>query len=135
MSTYRRMRRQARQARRSGLQPMMVINTGEPVPRDRRRGAAAGGMAVPLRACAPRRYRWPRGGRLVAARHAAALVVPRCRAGRRGRVGCGPVRRAARIAHADRAHIRGHYHLRGRRVGFRRDRARPVRVAVSASAG
>ena len=32
MSTYRRMRRQARQARRSGLQPMMVINSGEPFP-------------------------------------------------------------------------------------------------------
>ena len=32
MSTYRRMRRQARQARRGGLQPMMVINSGEPFP-------------------------------------------------------------------------------------------------------
>jgi len=32
MSTYRKMRRQARQARRSGLQPMMVINSGEPYP-------------------------------------------------------------------------------------------------------
>ena len=32
MSTYRRMRRQARQARRSGLQPMMVMNSGEPFP-------------------------------------------------------------------------------------------------------
>ena len=32
MSTYRRMRRQARMARRSGLQPMMVINAGEPFP-------------------------------------------------------------------------------------------------------
>ena len=32
MNTYRRMRRQARQARRSGLQPMMVINTREPFP-------------------------------------------------------------------------------------------------------
>ena len=32
MSTYRRMRRQARQARRSGLHPMMVINSGEPFP-------------------------------------------------------------------------------------------------------
>jgi hypothetical protein len=32
VSTYRRMRRQARQARRSGLQPMMVINTGESFP-------------------------------------------------------------------------------------------------------
>jgi hypothetical protein len=32
VSTYRRMRRQARQARRGGLQPMMVINAGEPFP-------------------------------------------------------------------------------------------------------
>ena len=32
MSTYRRMRRQARRARRSGLQPMMVINTGDAFP-------------------------------------------------------------------------------------------------------
>ena len=32
MSTYRRMRRQARLARRSGLQPMMVINTGDGFP-------------------------------------------------------------------------------------------------------
>ena len=32
MTMYRRMRRQARLARRSGLQPMMVINAGEPFP-------------------------------------------------------------------------------------------------------
>ena len=32
MTTYRRMRRQARLARRSGLQPMMMINAGEPFP-------------------------------------------------------------------------------------------------------
>ena len=32
MTTYRKMRRQARLARRSGLQPMMVINAGEPFP-------------------------------------------------------------------------------------------------------
>ena len=32
MTLYRKMRRQARQARRSGLQPMMVINSGEPFP-------------------------------------------------------------------------------------------------------
>jgi hypothetical protein len=32
MTTYRRMRRQARQARRSGLAPMMVLNTGEQFP-------------------------------------------------------------------------------------------------------
>ena len=32
MTTYRRMRRQARLARRSGLQPMMMINTGDGFP-------------------------------------------------------------------------------------------------------
>jgi hypothetical protein len=32
MSSYRQMRRQARQARRAGMQPMMVINTGDPFP-------------------------------------------------------------------------------------------------------
>ena len=32
MSSYRRMRRNARQARRAGMQPMMVINTGDPFP-------------------------------------------------------------------------------------------------------
>ena len=32
VSSYRKMRRQARLARRSGLQPMMVINAGEPFP-------------------------------------------------------------------------------------------------------
>ena len=32
MTRYRKMRRQARQARRSGLQPMMVINSGESFP-------------------------------------------------------------------------------------------------------
>jgi hypothetical protein len=32
VTTYRRMRRQARQARRSGLQPMMLFNTGDPFP-------------------------------------------------------------------------------------------------------
>jgi S-DNA-T family DNA segregation ATPase FtsK/SpoIIIE len=32
MSSYRQMRRHARQARRAGMQPMMVINTGDPFP-------------------------------------------------------------------------------------------------------
>jgi hypothetical protein len=32
MSSYRKMRRQARHARRAGMQPMMVINTGDPLP-------------------------------------------------------------------------------------------------------
>jgi S-DNA-T family DNA segregation ATPase FtsK/SpoIIIE len=32
MTGYRQMRRHARQARRAGMQPMMVINTGDPLP-------------------------------------------------------------------------------------------------------
>ena len=32
MTSYRQMRRQARQARRAGMQPMMVINSGDPFP-------------------------------------------------------------------------------------------------------
>ena len=32
MTSYRRMRRHARQARRAGMQPMMVINSGDPLP-------------------------------------------------------------------------------------------------------
>jgi hypothetical protein len=32
MTSYRRMRRQARQARRAGMQPMMVIGSGDPFP-------------------------------------------------------------------------------------------------------
>jgi S-DNA-T family DNA segregation ATPase FtsK/SpoIIIE len=32
MTSYRRMRRHARQARRAGMQPMMVINPGDPLP-------------------------------------------------------------------------------------------------------
>jgi hypothetical protein len=59
VTTYRRMRRQARLARRSGLQPMMMINTGGRVPRDRRRAAGTVGLAVPLRAHARGRGRRP----------------------------------------------------------------------------
>ena len=32
MSSYRRMGRQVRHARRHGMQPMMVINSGDPFP-------------------------------------------------------------------------------------------------------
>ena len=32
MTGYRQMRRQARQARRAGMQPMMVISSGDPLP-------------------------------------------------------------------------------------------------------
>jgi len=32
MSRYRKMRRQARHVRRSGIQPMMVINSGDQLP-------------------------------------------------------------------------------------------------------
>ena len=32
MTSYRQMRRHARQARRAGMQPMMIINPGDPLP-------------------------------------------------------------------------------------------------------
>ena len=75
MSTYRKMRRQARLARRSGLQPMMVINAGEPFPETLGGTAGPVGVAVPLRARARGGGRCPGGGRLVAAPHPAALVA------------------------------------------------------------
>ena len=95
MSTYRRMRRQARQARRSGLQPMMVINSGEPFPETVGVVLLRCGMAVPLRA----RARSPSPLAIVAAAWWLHATRPhwwlaRRRAGRRGRVGGGPVRRA-----------------------------------------
>ena len=133
VSTYRRMRRQARLARRSGLQPMMVINSGEPFPetvgvvlarwawRYRSELAPLGVTAALV------------GSRVVAARHAAALVVPYRRAGRRGRVGGRHLRRAVATPHPDRARLCGRHDLRGRRVAFRRHRGRPVRSAISAS--
>ena len=135
MTNYRKMRRQARLARRSGLQPMMVINTGDALPRDRRRGAGAVGLAVPLRARPPRRHRCPGGGRLVAAPHPAALVGDHRGTGRRGRLGGGPIRRAVAIPHADRAHLRRRHHLRGRDMAFRRNRRRSFRAAAAGSAG
>ena len=76
VTTYRKMRRQARLARRSGLQPMMVINAGESFPET---------LGVVLLARWAWRYRselapgrggrCPGGGRLVAAPHPAALVA------------------------------------------------------------
>ena len=130
MTTYRQMRRQARLARRSGLQPMMVINTGDAFPETVGVVLLRGGVAVPLRARARGRDRCAGGGRLVAAPHPAALVVPRRRAGWRGRVGGGPVRRAVAIAHAARARLRGCHDLRGRNMAFRRYRDRAVLPAA-----
>ena len=50
MASYRRMRRHARQVRRAGMQPMMVINAERrPAPRRRRDPARTVGMALPLR--------------------------------------------------------------------------------------
>ena len=90
MSTYRRMRRQARQARRSGLQPMMVINSGEPFPETA--GVLLLRWAWRYRSeLAPaRRHRRHRVRGLVAARRPAALVGARRGHGRRGRAGRWP---------------------------------------------
>ena len=49
MTSYRRMRRQARRVRRSGVQPMMVINSGDQFPETAGVVIAAPGLALPLR--------------------------------------------------------------------------------------
>ena len=99
MSTYRKMRRQARLARRSGLQPMMVINAGEPFPET---------LGVLLA-----RWAWRYRSELAPVGVAAGLVAaawwlhhtrphwwPFLAVHRRGHLGGGPVRRAVAIPHA-----------------------------------
>ena len=93
------------------------------------------GVALPLRAGARGRGRWPRGGRLVAAPHAAALVAGHRGPGRGGRVGRGPVRRPVAIPDACRARLRGHHDLRGRYLAFRRNCGRPESATAPASIG
>ena len=46
MTSYRRMRRHARQARRAGMAPMMVISSGDPLPGARRRAHHPVGMVL-----------------------------------------------------------------------------------------
>ena len=112
MTTYRRMRRQARQARRSGLQPMMVINSGEPFPETAgvvllRWAWRYRSELAPLGVTARHRVR-----RMVAARRPAALVAigPR----HRWRLAAWAlVTFGARfgILRADRAPVCGHHHF------------------------
>ena len=135
MTTYRRMRRQARQARRSGLQPMMVINSGEPFPETAgvvllrwawryRSELAPLGVTVGI-VCAA----WwlhaarPHWWAVILGIAAVAAVGPGC------------LRREVRTGRADRAPVCGHHRACGRRVDCRRNRARPVHVAAPASPG
>ena len=126
MTTYRRMRRQARQARRSGLQPMMVINSGEPFPET---------VGVVLL-----RWAWRYRSELAPLGVTAAIVAAAwwlhatrphwwvCLAVLAGVAAWAVALFGARwrFPTLHRARVRGHHHLRGRRLDFRRDRGRPV---------
>ena len=134
MTTYRKMRRQARLARRSGLQPMMVINAGEPFPETvgvllarwawRYRselaplGVTAGLVAAAWWLHHTRPHWWPFLAVLTGvAAWAVALFGARWR-----------------TSHADRAHLRGRHDLSRRNLAFRRDRPRPVPCRYCAQA-
>ena len=118
MTTYRRMRRQARQARRSGLQPMMVINSGEPFPE------TAGVMLL--------RWAWRYRSELAPLGVTAAIVCAAwwLHAARphwwafvlsiaavAAWVACH-LRREVGTRRANRAPVCGHNHVRGRRRGL-----------------
>ena len=131
MSTYRQIRRQTRRARRAGLQPIVVIDSGLPVPV----GAAPrpARVAVPLRDRA--RHHGGRGprGRLVAPPRPRRTVAIAARRLRPGRVRARRTRRADRAVPARRTGLRGCCRARGGRVARGRRSARPVRLADAAS--
>ena len=110
MTSYRRMRRQARRVRRSGVQPMMVISSGDQFPEPAGLVILRLGMALPLRT-RPRlpRQRDPRR-QLVAARGPPALVAVHRRHRRRSRRGTGGIRRHDRHPGVDGTPVRGHDH-------------------------
>ena len=135
MSTYRKMRRQARLARRSGLQPMMVINAGEPFPETlgvllarwawRYRselaplGVTAGLVAAAWWLHHTRPHWWPFLAVLTGvATWAVALFGARWR-----------------FPTLARAHLRRRHYLCRRNLAFRRNRRRPVRAAIAGIAG
>jgi len=123
MTSYRRMRHQARQIRRSGLQPMMVINRGDALPQ------TVGVLLL--------RWAWRHRSELAPAYlalgvlgagwwlHAARPALVGCRSLRlrSGRRSAERARRQDRPAGADRAPLRGHDHAGGRRMGQPRRRA------------
>jgi len=134
--SHRRMRRYARQIRRSGMQPMMVVNSGDDFPetvavillrsawRYRSELAPLGwasiviGVALWLHAAHPHWWAFLLG---IAAATAWALVAFGAR--------MNEAPRTTRTA------VRGHGRARGGRVDRRRHGTRPDRVAASAVAG
>ena len=132
---YRQMRRHARQARRADMQPMMVINSGDPFP----------DLAIVVIARWAWRYRselapGSRRGRADRRRR-----MGPCRASRSGsthtggqsgrRVASDGVRRANRPRAASRARLRQRGDPRGRSVAGPGRRARPARPAAAAGPG
>ncbi len=135
MTGYRQMRRQARQARRAGMQPMMVINSGDPFPE----------LAIVVIARFAWRYRSElapvaltgalagAGAWLHAAHPGAAAAVLAGSPGRRVRG--RSVRQAGRPAPGRRARLRRRGAAGGRGVAGPGRRARPADPAAPAVPG
>ena len=135
MTNYRKMRRQARLARRSGLQPMMVINTGDGFPET---------VGVLLA-----RWAWRYRSELAPVGVAAALVASAWWLHHTRPRWWAPVAVLAGVAvwavalfgarwrfpALHRARLRGRHDLPGRDVAFCRNRDRPVQAAASAGPG
>ena len=136
MSGYRQMRRHARQARRAGMQPMMVINSGDPFPE----------LAIVVIARWAWRYRSElaplaavaaalAGAGLVGARRAARWRPAVLAAALAAAAAAGRVRREARPARPAGAALRRRGDARGRGVAGAGRRARPARRAAAARPG
>ena len=134
MTGYRRMRRHARQARRAGMQPMMVIGSGDPLPE----------LAAVVIARWAWRYRSElaplgiacavAGLRIVRARRAVLLVAAHPRRRRYRRLGARRLRCEVRPPHAARTALRGRDRARLRHLGRARRRDRPACRTAPASA-
>ena len=133
MTSYRKMRRQARHARRSGLQPMMVINSGDQLPESlavaalrwawRYRSELAPAYAGALLLAA---------GWWLHATHRHAWPVPAV-ARRGGRLRAGHRRRESRAGRRHRTAVRGHAHAGRRGMAGRLGHPRPGHAAAAAS--
>ena len=128
------MRRHARRMRRYGMQPMVVINSGDPLPDLLIVTICPVAVAVPLRT-RPARHRSPGRARRVAAARGQAALVARARGG--AAAACSaPAWQARRLGLATRAErvYAAAVIAVSRRMAGRRDRARALaRAAALAS--
>ena len=134
MTSPRRMRRTARQMRRYGMQPMIVMNAGDPLPDLDHRHPRPLALALPLRTRPAHRRRPDLARRLGAARHPHRVVaVPWPAPPRRLAVVGLAGERLGLATRAERALRHGRHRGRGRMAG-RRHRARPgARATARAS--